>query len=65
MHDILLLIACAQMLQINAYVGVFSKAKGLNFGQGLHQHPYFVYMSSEGAGESTHLRRLALALAAQ
>ena len=26
----------------------------LNFGQSLHLHPYFVYVSSEGSGESAH-----------
>ena len=31
----------------------------------LYQHPYFVYESSKGSGESVHLRRLALAFIAQ
>ena len=41
----------AQMHQINAH----SKATGLS----LHLNPYFVYASSEGSGESAHVRKLA------
>ena len=43
---------------------VFSKVRGLNFGLSLHQHPYFVYMSSEGSGESAHMLKLRRILAA-
>ena len=40
-------------------VGVSGKARDLNFGLSLHLHPYFVCASSEGSGESAHVRRLA------
>ena len=37
-----------------------ARLKSLYFGVklSLHLHPYFVYASSEGSGESAHLRRL-------
>ena len=44
--------------QIKAYAGVFSGARYLNFGQSLHQYPYFGYAGNEGSGESAHLCRL-------
>ena len=58
-HDILARIAYAQTPQLNAHAEVFSGARGLNFGLSLHLHPYFVYASSEGSGESAQARRLA------
>ena len=58
-HGISVLIAYAQMLLINAHYVVSSNARGLNFGPRLHLHPYFVYASSEGSGESAHMHRLA------
>ena len=53
----------AQMLLIKAQAGVSNKARGLNFGIDLYLHPYFVNASSEGSGESAHMRRLAWAVA--
>ena len=45
------------------------QTRGLNFGlpqkSSLHRHPYFVYASSEGSGESVHMRRLGWAFAAR
>ena len=42
---------------INAATDVYSVAKGLNLGLSLYLHPYFVYVSREGSGESVHMRR--------
>ena len=39
--------------------------KGLSFGLCLHLHPYFVYTSSDGSGESAHMRRLPRAFTAR
>ena len=36
------------------------RAEGLMFGSSLHLHPYFVYASSKGSGETAHLCRLIL-----
>ena len=44
--------------QINAYVGVSSATRYLNFGLSLHLNPYFGYAGNEGSGESAHLCRL-------
>ena len=60
-----LLTACAQVPLINAHPDVFKEARGLYFGLSLHLHPYFMYASSEGSGESAHMRRLAWAFAAR
>ena len=49
----------AKMPLIIAHADVSNKARGLNFGQGLHLHPNLVYARSEGSGESAHMRRLA------
>ena len=38
---------------------------GLNFYLGLNLYPYLVYASSEGSGESAHLRRLTRAFTAR
>ena len=38
--------------------------RGLKFIVSLHSHPHFVYASSEGSGESAHMRRLTRTLAA-
>ena len=43
---------------------VLSRVRALNHGQTLHLHPYFVYASSEGSGESGLLCRLAIAFIA-
>ena len=40
---------------INAHADIFSIARSLNFGLSLHLHPFFVYASSEGFGESAHI----------
>ena len=40
-------------------------ALGLNVHLSLHLHPYFVYASSKGSGETAHLRRLTWALVAR
>ena len=57
-REILVLIAYAQALLLNACADVSSSARGLKFGLRLHVYPYFVYTNSEGSGESAHLRRL-------
>ena len=57
-HEIVVLIAHAQKLPLNAQVDVSSGARGLKFGTSLYIHTYFVYASSEGSGESAHVRRL-------
>ena len=44
---------------LNPYVAVSSRARDLNFGQNLPLHPYLVYASRDGSGESVYLRRLA------
>ena len=48
---------------INAkYADVFSETRGLKFVLCPHLHSCFVYASSEGSGESLHMRRLTRAL---
>ena len=44
---------------LNAYAGVYRRARGLKFALSLHLHPFFVYISSKGSGESMHLGRIA------
>ena len=39
----------------NSHADVSSRVRRLNFGPSLYLHPYFVYVSSEGSGKSTHL----------
>ena len=56
---LLVLIAYAQIFHINDHSDISRVARGLNFGLSPHLHPYFVYTSSEGSGESANLRRLA------
>ena len=43
------------MSLINIHGDITSRARGLNFGPSLHLHPYSVYTSSEGSGESVCL----------
>ena len=43
---------------INAHADATREARGLKFGLSLHLHPYFVYASTEGSGESVHMHRL-------
>ena len=40
---------------IKAHAEVSSEARGLNFCQSLHLHPYFMYASSAGSGGSAHM----------
>ena len=58
-HEILVLIAYAQMSLINTHSDVFSKTRCLNFGLKRHLHPYFVYTGSKGSGESAHIHKCA------
>ena len=51
-HVILEFIAHAKKPPINTHADVVGGTRGLNFDQRLHQHPNFVYASSEGLGES-------------
>ena len=44
--------SCATVSLIKAHVDESSGARGLNFNSSLHLHPYFVYASSEGSGET-------------
>ena len=57
-HEILVLIAHAQELPLDAQFDVSSGARVLKFGTSLYIHTYFVYASSEGSGESVHVHRL-------
>ena len=43
---------------IIAHADVSSRARGQIYGLSLHLYPYFVYASSEGSGESTHMLNL-------
>ena len=53
-------IAHGQMSSFNAHADLSIRAKGLKFGPSLYLHQYyFLYVSNEGSGESSHLRRLA------
>ena len=58
-HKLSVLIECELMPLINANDNVSSEGRGLKFGLNLHLHPYFVCVSSEGSGKSTHMCRLA------
>ena len=58
-YKILIHITCAQRPSLNAHADVTSGARDLTFGLSLHLPSCFVYASTEGAGESAHLRRLA------
>ena len=44
---------------LNIHADVLSMALVLNFVQGLHQHPYVMYTSSEVSSESVFMRKLA------
>ena len=50
-HEVLLLIAYAQMPLLNAHADNSSEARSLNFGLSLRLQLYFIYASSEGSGE--------------
>ena len=58
-HENLVLITHAQKSPLKLQADVSRGARGLNFNQSLHLHPYFKYASSKGSGECGHLRRLA------
>ena len=51
------IILYAQMPLMDAHADISSKAGGLHFGLNLHLHPYYVFASREGCGETenTHL----------
>ena len=55
----LVCIAYEQKPPFSAHAFVSSKARDLNFGLSLHLNQNFVYASSNGSGESVHMRRLA------
>ena len=46
----------------NTHAGVSREARGVHFGFNLHLKPYFAHASSEGSGESAHIRRTRLRL---
>ena len=48
----------AQETSLNAHACASVRVRGLRFGLSLHLLPYYVYASSEGFGESAHMRRL-------
>ena len=58
-HGTLVPIAYAQKPRFNTHADVPSRARGLKFGLSLHLHPYFMFSSSKGSGESAHWCRLA------
>ena len=49
---------------INAHSDILYDVVAIMFGITVHQHTHVVYESRECYGESVHMRRLALALAA-
>ena len=51
-NKILVFNTCAQKPHLNAHADITSGARDLNFDLSLHLHPYFVYASSKGSGES-------------
>ena len=57
-HEMVVIIACAnaQMPKINANAGASGEHGCLNFSLSNHLHLYYVYASSEGSGESAHMR---------
>ena len=50
-HEILV-IAYGKRPLLNDLADVYSRTRGLNFAPDLLMHPYFVYASREGSGES-------------
>ena len=55
----------AQIPLINGHPGVSSGVRGQMFGLGLHFHPYFACLNSEGSVESAHMYRLARSFVAR
>ena len=49
----------SHMPLVNTHADVSSEARDLNFGLSSHLHPYFVYVSSQGSGESGPMPTLA------
>ena len=43
---------------LSPYAGISSGARGLNFGLSHHIHPYFVFVSCKGSGESATFGKL-------
>ena len=64
-HEIVVLIAHAQKLPLNAKLDISNGARVLQFGTSLYIHTYFVYASSEESGESAHVRRLTIPFVAR
>ena len=60
-REIWVLIAYAQMSLIKVRADLSSGARCLIFGMSLHLQPYLTYASSEGSGESAHMRMRRLA----
>ena len=52
-------IAYAQVNHLDTHADLPRGTICLKMSLGLHLHPYFVYASSEGSGESARMRRLA------
>ena len=63
-HKFLILIAYAQNLSLNADTANVNREL-INFGLSLYLDPCLVYVSSEGSGESAHMRIFALAFVAR
>ena len=55
----IVIIRHSQKPPLNNYADVSSGARSLSYALNLHLYPYFMYVSSEGSGESAHLHRLA------
>ena len=58
-HEVFILIAYALMSLINAHADISSGARYLHAGLTLHLQLYFMYASSEGAGESAYICKVA------
>ena len=43
---------------LNVHADATRRARGLKFSLSLYLHPYFVYVVSEGSGETVQMRRL-------
>ena len=58
-HEMLIVIAYAQMPPLNNHAAVYRDAIRLYFGPSIHLLPYFVYVSCEVSGDPAHLRGIA------
>ena len=54
MDEISELVVCAQMPLIKVHADVSSVTRNQNFGLSFHLQPNFVYVSSEGSGQSAY-----------